>query len=251
MEGNLKLKKFGLIGKDISYSFSKRYFENKFLDNKYKSYSYENFDLENISDVVNVFKIDNLSGLNVTIPYKEKIIPYLDELTTRASKIGAVNTIIFRNKKKIGDNTDVIGFENAMKAFIKPLLKKAIILGSGGASKAIQFVLKNSDIAFIVASRNPNKDQIKYIDLNEKLINEYPIIINCTPLGTFPKIEFYPKIPYENLSSKNYLIDLIYNPKKTEFMKKGIKNGAKVSNGYLMLIQQAEASWKLWETSII
>jgi shikimate dehydrogenase len=248
MGNNLKHKQFGLVGKNIEYSFSKIYFEKKFSKNKnYTHFNYENFDIKNISEIKDIYRIKNLSGLNITIPYKEKIIPYLDHLTPTAQKIGAVNTVIFKNDKTIGDNTDVIGFERALEVFVGSFIKKALVLGSGGASKAIEYVLRKNRIDLIIVSRNPNKNEINYIDLNQELINNYPLIINCTPLGTFPKIEGLPKIPYDYINSKNYLFDLIYNPKETKFMKKGIDKGANVCNGHNMLIQQAEASWKLWK----
>ena len=189
----------------------------------------------------------DLIGLNVTIPYKEKIIPYLDKLSTNAEKIGAVNTIYFENKKIIGDNTDIIGFEIALKSFMKKKIYNAVILGTGGASKAINFVLKNNDINTLIVSRKPKKGQIHYKEINKDLLLRYPLIINCTPLGTAPRVNELPPLPYELINSDNYLFDLIYNPKITLFMKKGLNKGAKVTNGLKMLIAQAEASWKLWE----
>jgi shikimate dehydrogenase len=244
----MRIKQFGLVGRNIEYSFSKKYFEKKFLENeKYKNYNYKNFDMEQISEIEGVYEEENLSGLNVTIPFKEKVIPYLDKLSDCAKEIGAVNTILFKNGKKIGYNTDVIGFELALKEFTTKLDVKALILGSGGASKAIKFVLNKNEIDLLVVSRNPTGNQIGYNDIGQKLVDNYSLIINCSPIGTFPKINDFPKIPYKYMSNKNYLFDLIYNPKKTEFMKKGLDNGAKVCNGYKMLVLQAEASWKLWK----
>jgi shikimate dehydrogenase len=244
----MRFKQFGLIGKNIEYSFSKKYFEKKFLSiEKYKNYNYKNFDVEHISEIEVIYEEENLSGLNVTIPYKEKVIPYLDGLSDCAKEIGAVNTIIFKNGKKIGDNTDAIGFELALKEFTTEFGVKALILGSGGASKAIEFVLNKNKIDLLVVSRNPKGNQIRYSDISQKLVDNYPLIVNCSPIGTFPKINDFPKIPYEYMSNKNHLFDLIYNPKETQFMKKGLNNGAKVCNGYKMLVLQAEASWKLWK----
>jgi len=242
-----KYRQFGLIGKDIEYSFSKAYFEKKFLNKNYTYFNYKNFDVKNISEVKEILSIKNIAGLNVTIPYKEKIIPYLNELTETAQKIGAVNTIYFKKNKIIGDNTDVIGFEYALKNFIGEFSKNALVLGTGGASKAVEFVLRKNSVETIFVSRNPTKKELRYEDINQNLLNNYPLIINCTPLGTFPKTENSPNIPYNFINSKNYLFDLIYNPKVTTFMKRGLDNGAKVSNGHHMLIQQAEASWKLWK----
>ena len=248
MEEKLYNKQFGLVGKGIGYSFSKTYFQKKFIENKsFTNYNYKNFDIENISEIEEIFEIKNLAGLNITIPYKEKVIPYLNELTATAQQIGAVNTVVFKNKKALGDNTDIVGFENALKLFIGTSSKKALVLGTGGASKAVKFVLKKNKIDLITVSRNPKKNEMNYDDINQKMINNYPLIINCTPLGTKPKIEEAPNIPYNYIGPENYLFDLIYNPIQTKFMRIGLEKGAKVCNGYHMLIQQAEASWKLWK----
>lgn len=248
MEEKLNNKQFGLVGKGIGYSFSKTYFQKKFIENKiFTNYNYKNFDIENISEIEEIFEIKNLAGLNITIPYKEKVIPYLNELTDTAQQIGAVNTVVFKNKKTVGHNTDIVGFENALKLFIGTSSKKALVLGSGGASKAVKFVLKKNKIDLITVSRNPKKNEMNYDDINQKMINNYPLIINCTPLGTKPKIEEAPNIPYNYIGPENYLFDLIYNPIQTKFMRIGLEKGAKVCNGYHMLIQQAEASWKLWK----
>lgn len=248
MEEKLYNKQFGLVGKGIGYSFSKTYFQKKFIENKsFTNYNYKNFDIENISEIEKIFEIKNLAGLNITIPYKEKVIPYLNELTATAQQIGAVNTVVFKNKKTVGHNTDIVGFENALKLFIGTSSKKALVLGSGGASKAVKFVLKKNKIDLITVSRNPKKNEMNYDDINQKMINNYPLIINCTPLGTKPKIEEAPNIPYNYIGPENYLFDLIYNPIQTKFMRIGLEKGAKVCNGYHMLIQQAEASWKLWK----
>ena len=248
MEEKLYNKQFGLVGKGIGYSFSKTYFQKKFIENKsFTNYNYKNFDIENISEIEKIFEIKNLAGLNITIPYKEKVIPYLNELTATAQQIGAVNTVVFKNKKTVGHNTDIVGFENALKLFIGTSSKKALVLGTGGASKAVKFVLKKNKIDLITVSRNPKKNEMNYDDINQKMINNYPLIINCTPLGTKPKIEEAPNIPYNYIGPENYLFDLIYNPIQTKFMRIGLEKGAKVCNGYHMLIQQAEASWKLWK----
>jgi len=248
MEEKLNNKQFGLVGKGIGYSFSKTYFQKKFIENKiFTNYNYKNFDIENISEIEEIFEIKNLAGLNITIPYKEKVIPYLNELTATAQQIGAVNTVVFKNKKTVGHNTDIVGFENALKLFIGTSSKKALVLGTGGASKAVKFVLKKNKIDLITVSRNPKKNEMNYDDINQKMINNYPLIINCTPLGTKPKIEEAPNIPYNYIGPENYLFDLIYNPIQTKFMRIGLEKGAKVCNGYHMLIQQAEASWKLWK----
>ena len=248
MEEKLNNKQFGLVGKGIGYSFSKTYFQKKFIENKsFTNYNYKNFDIENISEIEKIFEIKNLAGLNITIPYKEKVIPYLNELTATAQQIGAVNTVVFKNKKTVGHNTDIVGFENALKLFIGTSSKKALVLGTGGASKAVKFVLKKNKIDLITVSKKKKKNEMNYDDINQKMINNYPLIINCTPLGTKPKIEEAPNIPYNYIGPENYLFDLIYNPIQTKFMRIGLEKGAKVCNGYHMLIQQAEASWKLWK----
>ncbi len=242
-----KFRKFGLIGKEIEYSFSKKYFEKKFNLLNHKNFLYSNYDLKNLSNIKSILDDKDLIGLNVTIPYKEKIMPYLDRLSDKAKKIGAVNTIYFKNKKIIGDNTDAIGFEIALKSFMKNKVFNALVLGTGGASKAINFVLEKNNLSKISVSRKPKKNQIHYKEINKKLLKSHPLIINCTPLGTYPRVNEFPLLPYGLVNSDNYLFDLIYNPDTTLFMKKGIDNGAKATNGLKMLIEQAEASWKLWE----
>tara|TARA_B100000530_G_scaffold253063_1_gene166918 strand:- start:174 stop:914 length:741 start_codon:yes stop_codon:yes gene_type:complete len=242
-----KLKKFGLVGKEIKYSFSKKYFEKKFDVLNYDNFLYTNYDLKDLSNIRSILDDIELIGLNVTIPYKEKIIPYLDKLSEKATKIGAVNTIYFKNKKIIGDNTDVTGFEIALKSFMKNKIFNALVLGTGGASKAINFVLRKNKVNSISVSRKPKTNQIHYKEISKELLKSHPLIINCTPLGTYPSVNESPPLPYELIDDDNYLFDLIYNPETTLFMKKGLDNGAKVTNGLKMLIEQAEASWKLWK----
>lgn len=240
---------YGLVGKDIDYSFSRTYFNSKFnANNRLSSFRYKNFDIKNISEISEIFKIKNLKGLNVTKPYKEKVIPFLDEISKNAKNIGAVNTISFKKNKIVGDNTDINGFEIALMKFIgKKTCNKALILGTGGASKAVKFVLNKKNIELICVSRKPKTKEIHYEEVNDKIISEYPLIINCSPVGTFPEVNSAPKIPYQFINSKNFLFDLIYNPELTKFMKYGLKKGAKVCNGFIMLIEQAEESWKLWK----
>jgi len=242
-----KVKKYGLIGKNIDYSFSKDYFKQKFKKENIMNSSYENFDLKKIDDFENLIKQKDLSGLNVTIPYKRSIIKFLDEIDETAKKIKAVNTLVFDSEKGIiGYNTDYYGFKKSLiETFtIKP--KKAFILGTGGASSAVEYVLNEIKIPYKIVSRNPNLNQIHYEELNKKNLANYSLIINTTPLGTFPDIDKCPKIRYSLLNKTHYLFDLIYNPIKTKFLKIGLKKGLKVQNGYKMLIYQAEKSWELW-----
>jgi len=242
-------KTYGLIGKNINYSFSKNYFTNKFIKLKSKNCSYTNFDLLNIAEFENIILKNNLNGLNVTIPYKEKIIPYLDSLDLEAKLIGAVNTIkIDSNKKLKGYNTDYIGFLNSIKIHLTKKHKKAIILGSGGASKAIIHALKKLEITSITVSRNNLKGNLTYNDLDREVFNSCQIIINCSPIGTYPKVNECPNIPYQYIDSRHICYDLIYNPEETQFLKKSRLNNAFVINGMKMLKLQAEESWKIWNS---
>ncbi|MGB6269414.1 MAG: shikimate dehydrogenase [Olleya sp.] len=243
------MRKFGLIGKDISYSFSQNYFTLKFKDENIKDTTYQNFDLQTIKDFKNqVLKTDHLAGLNVTIPYKESIIPFLDSLDKKAKKIGAVNTIKFTKKGNLkGYNTDIYGFKKSIKPHLKKQHKKALILGTGGASKAIAFVLKELNIKYSFVSRQAsNKANYTYDTLTEDIISKHQIIINCSPVGTFPNVDDAPNIPYKGITSKHILFDLIYNPSETLFLKQGKNKGAVILNGYNMLVFQAEKSWKIW-----
>ena len=242
------MPKLGLIGKDISYSFSKAYFTTKF-ENEELPFFYENFDIKDISQFKNVLKNNpDLLGLNVTIPYKEQIIPYLDSLSKRAEKIGAVNTIKITSDKTLkGYNTDYYGFKKSIKPFLKPHHKKALILGTGGASKAIAYTLERLNIPFDYVSRTSSKKtKFTYDDLNETIISSYPIIINCTPIGTHPKVNECPNIPYDGITKDHLLFDLIYNPIQTKFLICGEIKGATTCNGYSMLEFQAEKAWKIW-----
>lgn len=246
-----KQHKFGLVGKNISYSFSRKYFTEKFTDLGLVDHEYVNFDIASIDEFVAVIKNNsNLKGANVTIPYKEKIIPFLDELHKDAEKIGAVNTIKFKKNGKLkGYNTDAYGFKKSLKPFLKNHHNKALILGTGGASKAIKFVLDKLDIDALFVSRNPKKDnEISYDDLSDEKLKEHTVIINCTPLGTHPDIEKCPNINYKAITEKHLLYDLIYNPAKTTFLTHGEKQGAIIVNGLKMLELQAEKAWRIWKT---
>ena len=237
-------KTYGLIGKNIDYSFSVKYFSQKFNDEKIIDSEYLNFDLREIEDFNNL-EILKINGLNVTIPYKEKIITYLDEVDKAANKIGAVNTIAKKDNKLIGYNTDYIGFIKSFKNNLN--FKNALILGTGGASKAIQYALNIKNINFDIGSRKNNKKYISYDLINEK-IRDYDLIINTTPLGTFPDVSKKPKINYNLINENHFCYDLIYNPEKTSFLKECEKKGARIMNGLEMLKSQAEESWTIWNS---
>jgi len=240
-----KNKIYGLIGKNISYSFSREYFSNKFKTEKISS-KYLNFDLIDINQIYKLTKEFNLSGLNVTIPYKESIIQFLDETDSKAKQIGAVNTIKFFNNKMIGYNTDYIGFKKSLQNISNiNIPKNALILGTGGASKAVKFALSELGIGFKTVSRVKNNADYTYQEIDKYIINK-KLIINCSPVGTFPNIKDSPKIPYQYLTSENFLYDLVYNPDKTLFLKKGDEIGCFTKNGVEMLKIQAEKAWEIW-----
>ncbi len=243
------MRKFGLIGKNISYSFSRNYFKNKFTKEKINDATYVNFDLEDISHFhEQTKKLADIAGFNVTIPYKESIIPYLDKLNGKAKDIGAVNTIKISKKGKfIGHNTDYYGFKKSLKPHLKKHHKKALILGTGGASKAVAYALKQLNIDYGFVSRTPSTNvKYTYDSLTEDIIASHSILINCTPLGTHPNIEDCPNIPYQGISKKHILFDLIYNPEQTKFLNMGKKREATIINGLHMLELQAEKAWRIW-----
>ncbi|AUC85158.1 shikimate dehydrogenase [Polaribacter sp. ALD11] len=242
-------KVFGLLGKNISYSFSRGYFTKKFETLDLKKYEYKNFDIQEISDFPSVIKNEAfLTGMNVTIPYKEEVIQYLDKLDKTAKEIGAVNTIKFTKRGNLkGYNTDVVGFEKSIFPYLKKHHKYALILGTGGASKAIAYALKKNNIKYKFVSRKPSgKKEISYQDLAEEVLCKHHIIINCTPIGTSPDVHLFPDIPYQFLTEKHLLFDLIYNPEVSTFLSKGKEKGATIKNGYEMLELQAEESWRIW-----
>lgn len=245
------MSRFGLIGKDIDYSFSRGYFSKKF-ENQNLPFTYENFDLKSISEFPALIENnDNITGFNVTIPYKEQIIPYLNSLDKRARKIGAVNTISIDSKGQLkGHNTDCYGFKKSIKPLLKKRHKNALILGTGGASKAIAYTLKKLKINFDYVSRTKSEGaKFSYESLTPADISEYKIIINCTPVGTFPDVNQCPNIPYEAITKKHLLYDLIYNPSVTKFLQEGKQRGATCCNGLQMLEWQAEKAWKIWNTT--
>lgn len=235
--------KLGLIGKNISYSFSKKYFEDKFKKKKLTDFSYEIFDLQEINEVEELLLKPNLLGFNVTIPYKEKVIDYLDELSDEAQKIGAVNCVLIEDGKKTGYNTDAFGFEKTLVAHKKPYHESALVLGNGGAAKAVQYVLDKHQIPYQTISR---KSEINFDNLNSETVSKNKLIIQCTPVGTFPNTEDCLSFPFEALTNQHLVIDLIYNPEYSKFILNASQNGAKTVNGYYMLEQQAEKAWEIW-----
>jgi len=242
------MRKFGLLGKNIDYSFSKTYFQHKFKSENITDASYENFDIESLKVLPEILSENtSLCGFNVTIPYKEAIIPYLDKLSQTAKKIGAVNTV--KKTKKgtlIGYNTDAYGFKKAIEPYLKPHLGQALVLGTGGASKAVLYSLQKLGISYTQVSRSKKPNTITYAQLNKTILKTHLLVINTTPLGTFPDTNAFPEIPYHHLTKHHFLYDLIYNPAETQFLKKGKTYGCKTLNGKEMLIFQAEKAWRIW-----
>jgi len=247
------MKKYGLLGYPLTHSFSKRYFTEKFEKENIES-TYENFEIDTIKKFPGVIKNNpEVIGLNVTIPYKEQVIPYLDELNDAALDIAAVNTIKIKKTETgiylKGFNTDTFGFETSLKPLLKEHHKNALILGTGGASKALKYVLNKLGIEFISASIEELKEnEIRYEDITKETISERTLIINATPLGTYPKVNTFPNIPYKFISEKHLLYDLVYNPKVSVFLQKGKEKGATIKNGYEMLLLQAKKSYEIWNS---
>lgn len=243
------MAKYGLIGKNIGFSFSKAFFTTKFSQEN-RLDTYVNFDVESINTLKEIIKENNtLKGLNITIPYKESVIPLLDRLDKDAKNIGAVNTIkIHRDGRLVGYNTDHYGFAKSLADFFPLKDKTALILGTGGAAKAIAYVLDAMGFDYQYVSRTKTETILSYSDLDRNIISNHLLIINCTPLGTFPKVQEFPNIPYQFLTSDHLLFDLIYNPRETEFLKMGHAKGARVANGLKMLEYQAKKAWSIWKS---
>ncbi len=255
-------KVYGIIGFPLSHSFSNQFFTAKFRTENLADCIHEVYPLTDINQLKKlVQEKKHLLGLNVTIPFKESVLPFLDELDETATAVGAVNTIkIVQSKTKnkpllVGYNTDVFGFANSLKPFLKNNHQRALILGTGGAAKAVAYVLKNLGIDYYFVSRNPAKANIQssatvfaYADLNENHIKSCQLIVNCSPSGMYPKVEEFPELPYTCIGSEHLLFDLIYNPIETIFLKKGKMQGALTQNGLTMLYLQAEESWRIWNS---
>ena len=242
------MREFGLIGKTLKHSFSQKYFEEKFRREQITDASYSLFELTDIKQLTEFIRQHpQLVGFNVTIPYKQLIIPYLDELSEEAAAVNAVNTVVIERVGgpilTKGHNTDIIGFRESLREVDLP--KQALVLGTGGAAAAVTYVLENLGCRCTAISRDPQRG-LPYSALNADIIRQHKFIVNCTPLGTYPNINEKPDIPYEGLSGEHFLYDLVYNPSETALLKEGILRGAKVQNGLQMLHAQAEASWRIW-----
>ena len=243
---------FGLIGYPLSHSFSQKYFTEKFEKNEFVDYLYKNFEIPDIKELPKLIKDNSdLEGLNITIPYKQQVIQLLDDINPDTERIGAVNTIkITRKDDKIhlkGFNTDAFGFMESIIPLIKPYHTKALILGTGGASKAVAYIMEKLMIEYKFVSRTPKADNhLGYDMLDSQTMNDFHVIVNTSPLGTYPNIKTYPPIPYHLLTSKHLLYDLVYNPPETAFILKGKEQGATTKNGYDMLVGQAEKAWEIW-----
>jgi shikimate dehydrogenase len=256
------VRRFGLIGFLLSHSFSEKYFTGKFQRENITDASYQLFPLEKIELFPEFLASQkDLAGLNVTIPYKEKIIPYLDELDETAKAVGAVNTILITPPPSPvprpflkGFNTDVYGFRQSLKPFLTSAHERALILGTGGASKAVEFVLKQIGVECIFVSQQkkniPGKTILTYHELNEYVMKACKLIVNCSPVGTFPDVNEAPQIPYEFITTEHFLYDLVYNPAETEFLRRGKAKGAQTMNGLDMLKMQAEKAWEIWNSKI-
>jgi shikimate dehydrogenase len=243
------MNRYGLIGFPLSHSFSQRYFAKKFQEQGINDCVYENFPLEKIEDIIRlVAEMPDLKGLNVTIPYKEKVLPYLSDENDIVKEIGACNCIKLDGKNLIGYNTDAIGFEKSFVPHLQSNHAKALVLGEGGAAKAVVYVLTKLGIEYLTVVRRgtSNINKVLYADLPDDLIESHNIIVNTTPLGMYPNSNECPPINYDKLTSAHYLYDVVYNPDKTLFLQKGEEKGAATKNGYEMLVLQAEESWRIW-----
>jgi shikimate dehydrogenase len=242
------MRRFGLIGKTLKHSFSPGYFAKKFSELGVTDCSYENFELPSIEALPEVLSKPDLEGFNITIPYKEEVLPFLHKQDKLVQHIRACNCVRIINGKLHGFNTDAPAFRQALQTKLQPNHKCALILGSGGASKAVGYALEELGIDYMVVSRHKQMNQLGYEDIGPDTIEEHQVIINTTPLGMYPNINDDPPIPYEAISSQHLLFDLTYNPEKTRFLQKGEARGAQILNGYSMLVLQAEESWKIWNS---
>lgn len=246
------MKKYGLIGYPLGHSFSMGYFNEKFKNEAINAV-YENFEIPNIQDITTVIGSNpDLAGFNVTIPYKEKVMDYLDYIAPEAAEIGAVNVVkVTHNGERAvlkGFNSDVVGFVNSIKPLLRPLHKKALVLGTGGASKAVEYGLRKLGLKTIKVSRTEKDNTITYGQVTPELLSEYKVIVNCTPCGMAPHFDECPNLPYDSIDDSFLLYDLIYNPEETLFLRKGKEKDATVKNGLGMLLLQAEEGWDIWNS---
>ena len=241
------MKQFGLIGFPLTHSFSQKFFTKKFEKENLSDCRYDAFSIPSIDELPNILAANpELCGLNITIPYKEQVLSFLDEKSTLVKKVKACNCIKIINGKLTGHNTDAPAFEQSLKEKLQPHHTTALILGTGGAAKAVEYSLRQLNILYKYVSRKPSAKSFSYEQLTNDLMQEYLLIINTSPLGMHPNIVEAPQIPYHTLTPKHYLFDLIYNPDKTLFLQKGEEQGAAIKNGYEMLVLQAEDSWRIW-----
>jgi len=243
------MRTFGVIGFPLSHSFSQRYFTQKFEQEGITDAVFKNYAIKDIDELENVLATEpNLQGLAVTIPYKKAVLPFLNTATEAVQQMGACNCIRIKDYSLTGYNTDIIGFEESFKTHLQPQHTKALILGSGGAAAAVGYVLRKLDIEYLVVSRRslPEKHIIDYKVVDAELLHQYTVIINCTPLGTYPNVDEAPELPYQLLTPQHYLFDLVYNPPLTRFLALGQAQGATIQNGYDMLTIQAEHNWRIW-----
>lgn len=245
------MRKFGLIGYPLGHSFSKKYFTEKFVREEIQGCQFELYPIESIQQFPQLLlEAPGLKGLSVTIPYKEQVIPYLDALDPACAQIGAVNCIRIRDGKKIGFNTDYLGFKQSLQSWLGTEIPNALVLGTGGASKAVQQALRDLGVFFRIVSRNQGEDQLTYAALRQQpqWLASHPLIINTTPLGTYPQVENMPDIPLEQVNAAHRVYDLVYNPQITRLMQECIARGGKAKNGQDMLELQAEAAWSIWNS---
>jgi len=236
----------GLLGKSLDHSFSRTYFHDKFERENLRQHTYTNFEIENINRFPELLKNNpQLNGMNVTIPYKQEIIPFLNHLSAEAEQIGAVNTIKISDSRLIGHNTDIYGFEKSLKPLLKNHHKQALVLGTGGAAKAVTFVLNKLGIEYHFVSRNPIQREFDYHHASS-VLDDFNLVINTTPLGTYPKTSEIPPLALDKVSENHLFYDLIYNPPETAWLKAAAQRGAQVKNGYEMLVLQAEKAWEIW-----
>ena len=243
------MKRYGLIGFPLTHSLSQQYFTQKFIDQGIEDCVYERFSIPSITDLHDILKTyPDLCGFNITIPYKKEVLAFLTERSKAVEEVGACNCVKIIDGQLIGYNTDVIGFENSLIPFLKPTHNKALVLGTGGAALAIVYVLQKLGIDFNYVSRTATSGQFAYNDLDASVLATHTLIINTTPLGIFPNIEACPAIPYDLLTPEHHLFDLTYNPALSTFLTKGMQMGATIQNGQQMFVEQAEQSWRIWNS---
>jgi shikimate dehydrogenase len=242
------MRRFGLIGYPLGHSFSQHFFAEKFAKEGISDSVYENYPIADISELGKILEQSDLRGLNVTIPYKKQVLPFLTHSSYAVSEMGACNCIDIRDGKLTGHNTDTFGFEKSLLPFLHSYHNKALVLGTGGASAAVIYVLQKLHIDYQYVSRSREGNAMAYDDITPAIMNDHLLIINTTPLGMYPNIAEFPAIPYELLTNKHHLFDLVYNPAETVFLSKGKAHGATVQNGEQMLILQAEESWRIWNS---